>query len=241
MPPVTGAKPRTLCEAFQSTRRDPPGRRGAPHPRRRCRHHLAPVRRAGPPDRRRSGETRCSPRGHRRHHADQPTRIHLVDIGALHAGATPFSVYNTLAPEQLEYVLTNAGNRVVVCEEQFLPVVREALQGTAVETTVCVDGAPARHHEPGGPRGERRPGLRLRLRLRRSMESRRTQRRSDRHRHLRHHGVTEGRSASDGGRRASNPTAHHSHGNYWSSTLWRTGWSSPRSGRNWVSTVSRSR
>ena len=27
--------------------------------------------------------------------------FHLVDTAALHAGATPFSIYNTLAPEQI--------------------------------------------------------------------------------------------------------------------------------------------
>lgn len=68
--------------------------------------------------------------------------FHLVDTGALHAGATPFSVYNTLAVEQLNYILTNAANRIMVCESQFLPVIREAVDGTAVEHLVCVDGAP---------------------------------------------------------------------------------------------------
>ncbi|MDH6676662.1 long-chain acyl-CoA synthetase [Rhodococcus sp. LBL1] len=68
--------------------------------------------------------------------------FHLVDTGALHAGATPFSVYNTLAAEQLNYVLTNAGNRIMVCERHFLPVVRRASEGTAVERIICVDGAP---------------------------------------------------------------------------------------------------
>lgn len=67
--------------------------------------------------------------------------FHLVDTAALHVGATPFSVYNTLAAEQLNYVLTNAGNRVMICEKQFLPVVREAAEGTSVERIVCVDGA----------------------------------------------------------------------------------------------------
>ncbi|GAB2664516.1 AMP-binding protein [Prescottella soli] len=68
--------------------------------------------------------------------------FHLADTGALHAGATPFSVYNTLAPEQLNYVLTNAGNRIMFCEDQFLPVVRRAAEGTAVKRIICVDGAP---------------------------------------------------------------------------------------------------
>ncbi|MFC7448679.1 AMP-dependent synthetase/ligase [Rhodococcus daqingensis] len=68
--------------------------------------------------------------------------FHLVDTGALHAGATPFSVYNSLAVEQLNYVLGNAGNKVMVCEEQFLPVIEKARAGTAVEHVVCVDAAP---------------------------------------------------------------------------------------------------
>ncbi|AQA25014.1 AMP-binding enzyme family protein [Rhodococcus sp. MTM3W5.2] len=66
--------------------------------------------------------------------------FHLLDTAALHAGATPFSVYNMLAAEQLNYVLTNAGNKVMICEEQFLPVLRDAIAGTAVERIVCVDG-----------------------------------------------------------------------------------------------------
>jgi hypothetical protein len=45
--------------------------------------------------------------------------FHLVDTAALHLGAVPFSVYNTFAPEQIRYVLSNGGSRVVVCEEQF--------------------------------------------------------------------------------------------------------------------------
>ncbi|WP_375483171.1 AMP-dependent synthetase/ligase [uncultured Jatrophihabitans sp.] len=67
--------------------------------------------------------------------------FHLVDTAALHAGATPFSIYNTLAPEQIAHLFANAGNRVVVCEEQFLEQIRAAaaVDETAVETIVCVD------------------------------------------------------------------------------------------------------
>ncbi len=68
--------------------------------------------------------------------------FHLVDTGALHAGATPFSIYNTLAPEQINYVLTDAGSRVVVCEQQFVEKLRKAIVGTAVEHVVCVDDTP---------------------------------------------------------------------------------------------------
>jgi long-chain acyl-CoA synthetase len=68
--------------------------------------------------------------------------FHLVDTAALHAGATPFSIYNTLAPEQIAHLFGNAGNRVVVCEEQFLAGLLEAAAGSSVEHIVCVDGAP---------------------------------------------------------------------------------------------------
>jgi long-chain acyl-CoA synthetase len=68
--------------------------------------------------------------------------FHLVDTGALHAGATPFSIYNTLAPEQIRYLFSNAGNRIVICEEQFVDRVKAAQQGTSVERIICIDGTP---------------------------------------------------------------------------------------------------
>ena len=72
--------------------------------------------------------------------------FHLVDTAALHAGATPFSIYNTLAPEQIAHLFANAGNRVVICEEQFVDQVRKAQQSATgehtVEHIVCIDGNP---------------------------------------------------------------------------------------------------
>ena len=64
--------------------------------------------------------------------------FHVVDAGALHLGAVPFSVYNTLAAEQLAYVFGNAGNTVVITEEQFLPVVRAS--GADVKVVCVEDG-----------------------------------------------------------------------------------------------------
>src|SRR5207249_11309684 len=40
--------------------------------------------------------------------------FHLCDTAALHLGATPFSIYNTSAPEQIAYLFGNAGNKVVL-------------------------------------------------------------------------------------------------------------------------------
>lgn len=66
--------------------------------------------------------------------------FHLVDTAALHLGATPFSVYNTSAPEQIEYLFSNAANRVVFCDAAFVPTVRAATAGAAALHVVCVDG-----------------------------------------------------------------------------------------------------
>jgi long-chain acyl-CoA synthetase len=63
-----------------------------------------------------------------------------VEVGAQHVGATSFSVYNTLAPEQLSYVFDNAGTAVVICEQQYLDVIRAS--GATLDHIICIDGAP---------------------------------------------------------------------------------------------------
>ncbi|UGT45676.1 long-chain fatty acid--CoA ligase [Nocardia yamanashiensis] len=73
--------------------------------------------------------------------------FHLVDTGVLHTGATPFSVYNTNPVDLLVYQFGNAGNKAVICEQQFAPQVlaaveKAAAQGITVEHVICVDGAP---------------------------------------------------------------------------------------------------
>src|SRR5690242_16692435 len=62
----------------------------------------------------------------------------LVDTAALHLGAIPFSVYNTSSAEQISYLFGNAGNRVVVTEQAFLPVIAGA--ATGVQTIISLDG-----------------------------------------------------------------------------------------------------
>jgi long-chain acyl-CoA synthetase len=47
--------------------------------------------------------------------------FHVADAAALLLGATPFSMYNTSAPEQLEHFLSDAGCRVVVTEASLAP------------------------------------------------------------------------------------------------------------------------
>src|SRR5277367_3219089 len=63
-----------------------------------------------------------------------------LEVGAQHVGATSFSVYNTLAPEQLSYVFDNAGTKVVICEQQYVDGIRAS--GATLEHIVCIDGSP---------------------------------------------------------------------------------------------------
>jgi long-chain acyl-CoA synthetase len=46
--------------------------------------------------------------------------FHFFDAAALHLGATPFSIYNTYAPEQIQYQVQDAGARILVTEQAFL-------------------------------------------------------------------------------------------------------------------------
>jgi long-subunit acyl-CoA synthetase (AMP-forming) len=69
--------------------------------------------------------------------------FHLVDLAAMHLGAVAFSIYNTSARDQIEYLFADAGNRIVITERAFverLTAVRDG--GTPIDHIVVVDGAP---------------------------------------------------------------------------------------------------
>jgi long-chain acyl-CoA synthetase len=64
--------------------------------------------------------------------------FHVADLAVMTLGATPFSLYQTLSPEQLRYVIADAGAGVALIEEQYegliaaarelgLPELREVL------------------------------------------------------------------------------------------------------------------
>ena len=40
--------------------------------------------------------------------------FHFADTGAMHLGATPFSIYHTSTAEQIEYLVADAANSVLV-------------------------------------------------------------------------------------------------------------------------------
>jgi long-chain acyl-CoA synthetase len=67
--------------------------------------------------------------------------FHLCDLAAMMLGTTPFSIYNTYSPEQISYLLQDAGAGVLICEQQYLPQVLAArAQAPALEHVIVVDG-----------------------------------------------------------------------------------------------------
>lgn len=66
--------------------------------------------------------------------------FNVLDAAALHLGAVPFSIYTTNPADQIAYLFRNAENRVIICEEDFLPVITGARAGTSVEHVVCLQG-----------------------------------------------------------------------------------------------------
>src|SRR5919112_114140 len=70
----------------------------------------------------------------------------VCDLAVMMCGGAAFSIYQTYTPDQIAYVVGDAGARVVICEQAFLPQVLAAReQLPAVEHVIVIDGgAPAR-------------------------------------------------------------------------------------------------
>jgi len=63
--------------------------------------------------------------------------FHLADAAVMHLGAIPFSIYNTSAPDQIRYLFSNAENKIVFTENDFLPAVKTA--GVDLAHVIVVD------------------------------------------------------------------------------------------------------
>jgi long-subunit acyl-CoA synthetase (AMP-forming) len=67
--------------------------------------------------------------------------FHLADLAAMMVGATPFSIYMTYAPNQIEYVVADAGAKILITEQQFLANVLEARKTLpGLEHVIVIDG-----------------------------------------------------------------------------------------------------
>jgi long-chain acyl-CoA synthetase len=67
--------------------------------------------------------------------------FHFADTAAMHLGATPFSVYNTYSAEQIEYLVGDAATPIVVTEQAFLDRILEVQKTcSSLGHVVVVDG-----------------------------------------------------------------------------------------------------
>jgi long-chain acyl-CoA synthetase len=68
--------------------------------------------------------------------------FHVADLAVMTLGATPFSIYQTYAPEQIQYVVSDADARVAIIEGQYLDRFRAARKELpGLETLIVVDEA----------------------------------------------------------------------------------------------------
>ncbi|MQA74392.1 MAG: AMP-binding protein [Solirubrobacterales bacterium] len=64
-----------------------------------------------------------------------------LDLAAVSLGAIPFSIYQTSSPEQIRYVVSDAGARIAIIERAFLEPFSRAREGLdALETLIVIDG-----------------------------------------------------------------------------------------------------
>jgi len=72
------------------------------------------------------------------------TEFHIADVAALLCGATPFSIYNSSAPDQVEYLISHAEAKVAIVEHpDFLERVAKVRDQLAcLETIVLISGEP---------------------------------------------------------------------------------------------------
>ena len=78
--------------------------------------------------------------------------FHIADLAVMTLGATPFSIYPTFTPEQIAYVVGDAGAKVAIVEEQFLERFRARARGAAGarDASSCSSGARRRRHASPG-------------------------------------------------------------------------------------------
>lgn len=66
--------------------------------------------------------------------------FHLLDTAIMHVGAVPVSIYNTLRPRDIAYILDNSGATVVFAESVHVQALREA---GGIKRLIAIDGGTA--------------------------------------------------------------------------------------------------
>ncbi|NMN95872.1 AMP-dependent synthetase/ligase [Antrihabitans stalactiti] len=70
----------------------------------------------------------------------------LTEMAANHLGATTFSIYNTCSAEQIEYLLSHSGAKIVVTEQQYVERIKAS--GAAVDHLLVVEDGDVARLEP---------------------------------------------------------------------------------------------
>jgi len=69
--------------------------------------------------------------------------FHLVDLAAAMLGATPFSIYLTYPPAEIEYLLSDSATRVAIVEQAHMgPLLEARKEAPGLEHVIVVDGDP---------------------------------------------------------------------------------------------------
>lgn len=68
--------------------------------------------------------------------------FHVADVAGVLLGAVPVSIYGTSSPEQIAYIASDAGLRVLITQTAFLPTVQAALVEGSDCRIVLLDGEP---------------------------------------------------------------------------------------------------
>jgi long-subunit acyl-CoA synthetase (AMP-forming) len=64
-----------------------------------------------------------------------------IDLAVVSIGGLPFSIYQTLAPDQIEYVVEDSGTELIITEEAYLPNLLEARKNLPnLKRVVMLDG-----------------------------------------------------------------------------------------------------
>jgi long-subunit acyl-CoA synthetase (AMP-forming) len=72
---------------------------------------------------------------------DNRPEFHIADLAVMTLGATPFSLYQTLAPEQMAYVIGDAGAKVAIAQAAYADQIAAArAELPALETVIMLDG-----------------------------------------------------------------------------------------------------
>src|SRR3712207_659549 len=71
-----------------------------------------------------------------------PFEFHLAYLAGMTIGATPFSLYVTASPEQIKYVVGDAGAKIAVIDEQFADRFLAIKEDVGLEHIVVVGNAP---------------------------------------------------------------------------------------------------